>query len=159
MCYGLLCAQNLFVKREINMFKIILITPFYDTTEVYPYLPTYWEFIYTHLFLFVITCESLFFLWEYFWIFSDLWSSVRIDFLSLYENKQTYESHHLKQIFYHQNAIMIFCWFRMFLFYIFCLEFFSFCLSIFLLTLKRLGVWSRWDSIWPALWFFKKCIF
>ena len=65
-----------------------------------------------------------------------LWSSVRISsfyenlsylyFLSHYENKLVYDSHHLNQVFYHQNLIMIFCWFRMFQVYVCCLKFFSF---------------------------------
>ena len=38
----------------------------YYTTDVYPYQPTYREFICTHLFLFVIFCENLFFLSESF---------------------------------------------------------------------------------------------
>ena len=37
----------------------------------------------------------------------------------LYENKLKYEFHHLTQIFYHQNMIMIFCQFHRFLFYVF----------------------------------------
>ena len=45
--------------------------------------------------------------------------SARIYFfsLSLYENKQAYQYHHLKRIFYHWKQIMILCRFRMFLFY------------------------------------------
>ena len=45
-----------------------------------PYQPTYQEFICKHLFLFLIICENLFFLWEPFWISSYLWWSVRIYF-------------------------------------------------------------------------------
>ena len=55
-------------------------TLFYYTTDVYPYQPAYQEFVSTQLFLFVIIC----------------------DFLSLYENKQAYEFHHIKQFFFHQ---------------------------------------------------------
>ena len=107
-------------------FKIALIASLYYTTGVYPCQPTYQEYIFMHLFLFLIICENFFFLWEFFWISSYLWSSVRIYFLSLYENKQEYEYHHLKQISCHnndKNRIMIFCWFLMFPFYVFCLEF------------------------------------
>ena len=71
-----------------------------------------------HLFLFVIICENLFFLWESFWI------SIICVNLCLDKNKQVYEYHYLKQIFYHQKQIKIFCSFHMFLFYVFCLEFF-----------------------------------
>ena len=66
-------------------------------TAVYPYQPAYKEFICTHLFLFVIICENPFLLWESFGI------SIICVNLCLYENKQAYECHHLKQIFYHQN--------------------------------------------------------
>ena len=68
------------------------------------------------LFTHVCFCNQL---WESFWISSHLWSSVWIYFLSLYENKQAHKFHHLKQIFYHQKQIMIFCWFCMFPFYVF----------------------------------------
>ena len=68
--------------------------------------------IFENLFLFMIICENLF-------------------SLSLYEKKQVYEHHHLKQIFCHQNMIMIFWWFHTFQFYVFCFEFFSFCALLF----------------------------
>ena len=70
-------------KKKKNRFGIVLITSLYYTTSVYPYQPTYREFICTHLFLFVIVCENLFFLWKFFWISSYLWSSVRIYFLKI----------------------------------------------------------------------------
>ena len=70
-------SQNFYLKK-------LFFFSFYYTIDVYPYQPTYQEFICTHLFLFVIIC----------------------DFLSLYENKQAYEYDHLKQIFYHQKQIM-----------------------------------------------------
>ena len=106
LVYFCLCfvRAKSFCKEKINRLEIVPITSFYYTTDVYPYQPAYREFICTHLFLFVIIC----------------------DFLSLYENKQAYEYHHLKQIFYHQNMILIFSRFRMFPFYVFCLKFFSF---------------------------------
>ena len=65
---------------------MVLITSLYYTNDVYSYQPAYRAFICIHLSLFVIIC----------------------DFLSLYENNQVYEYHHLKQIFYHQKQIMIF---------------------------------------------------
>ena len=115
------CAKS-FCKK-INWFGVVLITSFYYTTGVYPYQPTYWGFACMHLFLFVIICENLFFLWESFWILicDHLWES---NFVSLYENKLVYEFHHLKHI------IMIFCWFRMFQVYVFYFEFFSFCVWV-----------------------------
>ena len=65
------------------------------------------------------------FFWNSFLVsffYAHLWEFI---FLSLYENKLVYESHDLKQIFYHQNKIMIFCWFRMFQCYAFYFEFLS----------------------------------
>ena len=77
-------AQNLFVKK-INKLEIVPITSFYYTTDLYPYHPTYREFICTlyfyfwssvtisflmqiffNLFLFMIIWENLFFksLWK-----------------------------------------------------------------------------------------------
>ena len=59
----------------------------YYTTDLYPYQPVYQEFICTHLFIFVIICENLFYLWEPFLIFL------------VCENlffKRAYECHHLK---------------------------------------------------------------
>ena len=49
--------------------------------------------IYENLFLFMIICENL------------------LEHLTFYklENKQAYEHHHLRSIFYHQNMITIFC--------------------------------------------------
>ena len=41
----------------------------YYTTRMHHYQPAYQEFICTHLFLFVIICENLFYLWESFLIF------------------------------------------------------------------------------------------
>ena len=106
-----LCTQNLFLKKKKNRLEIALITSIYYTSDEYPYQPAYREFICTHLLLFVIIC----------------------DFLSLYENKQMEEYHHLEHIFYHQNTIMIFCWFCMFPCYVFWLEFFSFFVWLFFL--------------------------
>ena len=97
-----LCARNLLVKK-INRLEIVLITSLYYTTNVYSYQPTYQASIYTHLFLFVTICENLF---ESLFIYDHLFESI---FLSLYENKQEYEFHHLKQMLYHQKQMMIFC--------------------------------------------------
>ena len=89
--------------------------------------------------LFMIICENLFFFVIIFLNPSDLWKSLLIYdhlceslrtsfcFFSLYENKQAYEYCHLKQIFYHQNMIMIFSWLWIFQFCVFYCEFFSFC--------------------------------
>ena len=107
-----LSARNLFV-RKINRLKIVLVASFHYTTDVYPYQPAYRASI---LYAFVFICNHL---WDSFWIFfiyDHLWESI---FSSLYENKRAYEYHYLKQIFYHQNMIMIFCWFHMFLFSVF----------------------------------------
>ena len=72
-------------------------------------------FVKTHFYLSepVFICQNpllfvrtYFHLWESLLIYDHLWESI---FLSLYENKQVYEYHNLKQIFYHQNIITIFC--------------------------------------------------
>ena len=130
-----LCTQILFVKKiwlEIALIALNTILLKYT-----PYQPPYQKFIFMNLFLtvwiFDYLWESLLFertflnpshLWESLLIYDHLWESI---FLSLYENKQVYEYHHLKQIFYHQNTIVISCWFLMFQFYDFYFEFFSFC--------------------------------
>ena len=101
---------------------------FYALIFIYDHLWESFPFmrIFLNLFLFMIICKNLFLLWESFWISSYLWSPVKnFSFyenlfesllvndhlweLSLYENKRACESDHLKQIFYHQNMIMIFC--------------------------------------------------
>ena len=81
----------------------MLITLFYYTTDVYPYQPTYEASIYMHLFLLVTICDNFF---EFF-LFVTICENLL--FLSLYENKQAYEHHHLKQIFCHKKQIIIFC--------------------------------------------------
>ena len=58
-CGVFLYAQNILVKK-VNWLKIVLITSF--TILLYPSQPLYQEFICTHLFLFVIICDNLFFL-------------------------------------------------------------------------------------------------
>ena len=75
------------------------------------------------------TCILRIYLYTFIFICDHLWESILFmeiflicDFLSLYENKQIYEYHHLKQIFCHQKQIMIFWWFRMFPFYVFALN-------------------------------------
>ena len=99
-CDVFLCAQNLFIKNRLarNCPNNLI----YYTTDVYPYQPTYRASIYTHLFLFATICEDLF---ESSLIYDHLCESI---FLILYENKQVCEFQHLKQMFYHQNTIMIF---------------------------------------------------
>ena len=132
--FGLICVfvhLKFFGKKKNKQVWNCLDNPIYYTTDVYPYQPTYWECISTPSFLFEIIWESLLFmriflnpyLWESLLIYDHLWESV---FLSLYENKQAYEYHHLKQNFYHQNTIMIFCWFHMFQGYVFILNSFHF---------------------------------
>ena len=129
-------------------------TPFKSPIENY-FLPTQ-----CHFFLFVCT---YFYLWESLLIYDELWESflnhshllapILISenlfssvctyfylwesvFLSLYENKPAYEyCHHLKEIFYHQNTIVIFCWFHKYQFYVFLLWIlFILCLTTFLLN-------------------------
>ena len=85
-----------FLKKKHRL-EIVLIASFHYTTDVYPYQPTYRASIYMQLFLFVIIYENLF---ESLLFYDHLWESI---FLSLYEDKQAYEYHYVKQIFYHQN--------------------------------------------------------
>ena len=102
-CDVFLCARNLFVRKKINRLEIELIISFYYTTDVYPYQPTHGASIYMHLFLLVTICDNFF---EFF-LFVIVCEN--LPFLSLYENKQAYEHHHLKQIFCHKKQIMKFC--------------------------------------------------
>ena len=76
------------------------------------------------------------YLWESLLIYDHLCESI---FLSLWENKQEYEYHYLKQIFYHQNTLMIFCWFCMFQFYVFWFEFFLFCVWLLFYSISVFG--------------------
>ena len=50
------------INKLINRLEIVLMASLYYTTDVYSYQPAHREFICTHLFLFVIICENLFFL-------------------------------------------------------------------------------------------------
>ena len=70
----------------------------------------------------LIICENLSFLWKSFWIlltcetlflFMIIWKIYFLKFLWKQASSWIQSS---KQIFYHQNTIMIFCWFRMFQF-------------------------------------------
>ena len=72
-------------------------TLMYYTTDMYPYQLTYRGCVCTLLFLFVVICENLFFLWESFWILlicENLFLSMivckNLFFLSLSENKLVY---------------------------------------------------------------------
>ena len=104
------------------------------------------------------------YLWESLLIYDHLWESI---FLSLYENKLVYEFHHLKQIFYHQNMIMILYWFRMFQVYIFLLwtllilcpyffvkqsifKFIKFSRNIYSFCCIRFFtiIWKHWIHLW-----------
>ena len=88
----LFVGAKFFHKKKINRREIVLITSFYYNTDMYQYQPTYRDFVCTLLFLLLINCENLFFLWESFWILLNC-ESVRIYFfLSLYENKQAWSS-------------------------------------------------------------------
>ena len=127
------CVFKTFSEKKIKRLETVLITSFHYTTDVYPYQPTYRASIYMHLFLFVNIYESFLI----FRICDHLWEYI---FLNLYKNKLVYEYHHLKQIFYHQNMIIIICWFGMFPFYDLCLEFFSFYVWVFSCRAKCLWI-------------------
>ena len=134
--FEFLYVQNLSLKKnkEINWLEIVLIASYtllMTSTPINPPIENLFVHIYFHLWSSVrMSFENLSHLW-----FDFIWS-----FLSLYENRQAYEYHCLKQIFYHQNTIMIFCWFDMFPFYVFCLEFFSFYVWLFSCWTKCLWI-------------------
>ena len=138
------CAFKLFSWKKNEMVWNCPDKLIYYTTDVHPARPTYQVFIYAQLFLLVTIRVNLFFFmrtlfypWESLLFYGHSSFSWELFFicenLCLYENKLVYESHHLKQIFYHQNMIMIFCSFRMFPLYAFCLfcQFFSFHVWLF----------------------------
>ena len=126
------CSKSF--RKKKNWLEIVLITSFTMLVTCTPInLPIDSLFVHTYFYMWSFArvssfYENLFYLWESLLI-------VRISVicvnLCLYENKHAYESHHLKQIFYHQNMIMIFCWFRMFQSHVFCFGFFSFCVWLF----------------------------
>ena len=138
------CAfKFFFIENIINRLTIVQITSFTmllkytpSTTlsRIYLYALIFicdhlWEsLLFTRIFLNLsylwesLFCENLF---ESLLFYDHLWESI---ILSLFENKLVYESHHLKQIFYHQSIdilsisyVPILC---------FCLEFFSFCVWV-----------------------------
>ena len=137
--FGAFCAINLFWKKNINSLEIVLITSntillactpinppienLFVRTDFYLWSSVRISSFLWESFLIFFICENLFLLWESFRI------TVICVNLCLYENKQVCESHHLKQIFYHQNTIIIFCWFRMFQVCVFYFGFFSFYVS------------------------------
>ena len=133
----LFVRSNTFHNKKKKRLEIGLIASFTILLMCTSYQPAFRKFICAHVFLFVIIWENLFFLWESFWIllicenlFLFMIICVNLLFLSVYEHKSAYECHHSKQIFYHQNMVMIFCWFCMFPFYVFCFEFCSFCVWV-----------------------------
>ena len=65
----LFVRSKCFLQKNWNCLDSLI----YYTTSLCPYQPAYQEFICTHLFLFVVICENLIFLWQYFWIFFYLW--------------------------------------------------------------------------------------
>ena len=123
-------VRSKYFRRKKNCIETVLITSFTLLLTCILINPP------TQVFLFVTICENLLFLWESFWIFFICVNLLFYDrlcesiFVTPYENKQAYESDHLKQIFYHQNTIMIFCWLPKFPFYVFYFEFFSFCVWV-----------------------------
>ena len=84
--------QNLFVRTYFYLQSSVGVSSFYENL--------FESFLSVRV---SFSCENLF---ESLLLYNDLWES--IFFLSFCENKQVYESHHLKQIFWHQKQIMIF---------------------------------------------------
>ena len=98
-----------FVIKNINSLKTVLITSFTMLLTCAPIIPPMENlFIRTNVYLRSSVRISSFYknLFKYLLIYDHLCESI---FLSLYENKQAYEYRCLKQIFYHQNTVMIFC--------------------------------------------------
>ena len=62
--------------------------------------------IYFHLSALIFFCENLMIICKNLFVSMIICQNL---FSCLYENKQVYEYHHLKQIFYHQNTIIILC--------------------------------------------------
>ena len=145
--FAFLWIQNLFV----NWLEIVLIASFtilLTCTPINLPIKNYLSLILTQFFLSHLIIHIYFYLSETIFHFLRLTFTCKNHFLfmiifenlydhqqdsifsSLYENKQAYQPHHLKQIFYHQNMIMIFCWFRMFQIYVFNFELFSFCVWV-----------------------------
>ena len=95
--------ENLFVRTYFYFWSsAVRISSFYDN--------------FLKSFLFVRMFWNLFF-------YDHLWEFI---FLSLYENKQACECRRLKQIFYHQNTVMVICWFHMYQVCFFSLNSFHF---------------------------------
>ena len=111
--------MNVKTSKVLNLLRIyrhiIVCTHLFSSVRIsfyenLLYLP---EFLfYENFFEFLFICENQFFFLRSLW----KWASVSM--------------HYLKHIFYHRNTIMIFCRFRMFQVYVFCVEFFSFCVSL-----------------------------
>ena len=106
-------------NNKISRLEIVLITSYTILLTCTPLnLPMENVFVRSYFSLWSAG-ESLLFVkiflnpWESLLIYDHLWKSI---FLSLYENKQAYESHYLEQIVYCQSTIMIICWLCMFQF-------------------------------------------
>ena len=119
-----------FPKKRINWLETVLITSFTILLTCPPSI--HLSSLYFHAF--VCICNHL---WESFLFHENYFSIVRTLFylwelsficenLCPYENKKVYEYHHLKQILYHRNMTMIFCWFPMFQVCVFYFEIISF---------------------------------
>ena len=106
----ILCENESFLYYDNSLLNLICENLFF-LSELF--------FILEHLFFFMrnsFLFESMsYFSWKLFFIRKHLFFFMKTFFyFCLYENKQTYKSHHLKQILFHQNMIMIFCRFCMF---------------------------------------------
>ena len=156
--FWVFCVANIFLKN-IWVCPASLI---YYNTDLYPYstpylriyfLPNLAPFFLPHLLIFI--CVPLLLSVK---ISSYLWSSVRIfsyswliicenlswnllAFYNLFQNKQAWECHHLRRMFYHQNMIMIICLLHMYQFCIICFEFFSFCVWLVFYWIKCLCIY------------------
>ena len=107
-----LCTWNLFVKK-INRLKTVAIASINYTTDMYLCQSIYSASIYMQYF-YLWSSVRPFFSYLFLTLLFFMKALFYVYFLSFYENKQAYESHHLKQIFYHQKQIK-FCRFHFFL--------------------------------------------
>ena len=83
--------------------------------------------IYYQLYILILICQNLL--------------KIFLASYSLCENKQVYKHHHLKQIFYNQNMIIMFCWICMFQFYFFLL-WILFILYLVIFLLNKMSLYS-----------------
>ena len=133
--YGELFCINFTTNFLCHIYLFLFVRTYFYRSE--PILICQNFFVRQNLFSPVCSCFYLresFILYDHLWkfllVYDHLWESI---FLSLYEKKQVYEYHRLKQIFYHQNIndILLISYVPILCFLLWIL--FIFCLTTFLL--------------------------